>query len=281
MDDGSTDDTVAILESYRERLPLRVIDRGRVGNWVAMTNRGLAEASGRYGSILHQDDLWLPGRLAALRAALSSHPDVMVIHPVWFLDAKGARVGRWRSPLPTGRVSPPEQVMERLLVQNSFSLPGTVFPLDALGDQGLDERLWYTADWDLWLRLAARLPVLHLKRHLAAVRVHGSSITTTQAARVEDLRRQHEEVLRRHLPAWGIDGNRRRRVESAGRFSVDVNVTLAALASRRPARVGSLILDGLKLGPLGWGRYVRNSRIHERVGARLRAGLGRRPRVNG
>src|SRR5437660_9050514 len=44
VDDGSSDDTVGLLESYAGRLPLRVVRRERVGNWGANTNHGLTLA---------------------------------------------------------------------------------------------------------------------------------------------------------------------------------------------------------------------------------------------
>jgi glycosyltransferase involved in cell wall biosynthesis len=278
VDDGSTDDTVEILTSYAGRLNLEVIEQGRVANWVAGTNRGLSAAAAPLASILHQDDVWLPGRLAGVRRELGPQgSQMLLVHPVWFLNERGVRVGRWRCPLPTSRALGSDAVLERLLVQNFISLPGTVFPRPAaLEDGGLDERLWYTADWDLWLRLAGRLDTLYFPRTLGAVRLHGSSITTTEAARLDEFRWQHEEVLRRHLGRWRVDDRRRRRVQAAAEFSVGVNVTLAAMANRRPASISSLLGRGVRLGPVGWGRYVRNSRIHERVAARLRAGLGRR-----
>jgi GT2 family glycosyltransferase len=276
VDDGSTDDTVAILEGYAAKLPLTVIQQGRIGNWVAGTNRGLQAASGRYASILHQDDLWLPGRLDAVRGELAgrSH-DVLLVHPVWFLNQRGRFVGRWTCPLPTGEPIPSEAVMERLLVQNFVSIPGAAFPREvALAAGGMDEALWYTADWDLWLRLAGRIPTLYIQPTLGAVRLHGSSITTTETARLGEFREQHETVLRRHLETWSVNGRRRDRVRAAAEFSVDVNVTLAAMANRQPKSVSSLLGRWVRLGPAGWGRYLRNSRIHQRVGARLRAGLG-------
>jgi glycosyltransferase involved in cell wall biosynthesis len=281
VDDGSTDDTVDILRSYKDRLNLDIIEQGRLGNWVAGTNRGLRAASGRLVSILHQDDLWLPGRLATVRSELAAGGEgILLIHPVWFVDERGRRVGRWRCPLPTGRLLPPDSVLERLLVQDFVSLPGAVFPRAVALEEGLDEKLWYTADWDLWLRLASRLRTLYIAPTLGAVRVHGSSITTTETSRLDEFREQHEEVLRRHLAAWRADGRRRERVRAAAELSVEVNVTLAAMANRQPAKVGSLLGRALRVGPAVWGRYLRSSRIHERVGSRLRAGLGRR-RANG
>src|SRR5712672_1230348 len=76
VDDGSEDGTVAILEEYSSRLPLRIVRRARGGNWVASTNHGLSIARGEYACLLHQDDLWMDGRLQAVRAALDAVPGV-------------------------------------------------------------------------------------------------------------------------------------------------------------------------------------------------------------
>lgn len=61
IDDGSTDDTLAIVESYQDKLNIKLITKGRQGNWVANTNHALTEATGKYACFLHQDDLWLQG----------------------------------------------------------------------------------------------------------------------------------------------------------------------------------------------------------------------------
>ena len=66
VDDGSTDATPDILERFARSMPLRVVRSDHVGNWVAVTNRGLRMALGAYCSFLHQDDLWMPGRMDAL-----------------------------------------------------------------------------------------------------------------------------------------------------------------------------------------------------------------------
>jgi hypothetical protein len=64
-------------------------------------------------------------------------------------------------------------------------------------------------------------------------------------------------------------------VRRAARFSVEVNVALAALArgARPPWR--PLLAALTRLGPAGSVRYLRDSRISERLGARLRLRLSR------
>ena len=125
VDDGSTDSTLDVIRRYRHRLPLRVLSSERTGNWAANTNRALAEATGRYVSLLHQDDAWLPGRVAALKELFARNPGAaMALHPVWFIDASGWRLGMWQCPLPDdGGPIPPAAMLERLIVQNFVALP--------------------------------------------------------------------------------------------------------------------------------------------------------------
>lgn len=266
VDDGSTDQTLTILNHYRHRLHLRIENPGRTGNWVANTNRGLKMARARHLCFLHQDDFWLPDRLRLLRPLLDPGTPALVLHPSRFVDARGRFLGLWRCPLSAG-LHAPGRVIERLLVQNFIAIPAPIFPRQAALDVGgLDESLWYTADWDFWLKLAARGRTHYHPRPLAAFRIHGESQTMQGTARAEEMRQQLYLVLDRHLStAIG-----RGEIGSAARFSIDVNHALAAAASgRRPDWLG-LVRRFFTLGPGGWQRFLRDSRIVERVQARVR-----------
>jgi glycosyltransferase involved in cell wall biosynthesis len=70
VDDGSTDDSAAIAESYGP--PIRVIRQPNQGESVAR-NRGIAEAKGDWLAFLDADDWWLPEKLAE-QAKLMSLP---------------------------------------------------------------------------------------------------------------------------------------------------------------------------------------------------------------
>ena len=108
--------------------------------------------------MLHQDDLWLPGRVAAIRKWLRDAPEaVLHLTPAAIIDHNGRSLGIWRCPLPADTAVPAALMLERLLVQNFISAPTPVFGRDAwLACNGLDVDLWYTGDWDLWLKLAGR-----------------------------------------------------------------------------------------------------------------------------
>src|SRR4030095_8891170 len=65
VDDGSTDDTPAILRAYGDRLH---VVRGTHGGLAAARNLGLAVARGDWIAFHDADDLALPARLARLPA---------------------------------------------------------------------------------------------------------------------------------------------------------------------------------------------------------------------
>jgi hypothetical protein len=270
VDDGSSDGTVPLVERLTRGTDTRLLRPGRLGSWVAATNFGLRQARGEWCCLLHQDDLWLPGRLARLRAELPRARGALLLHDARFVDPDGAPLGDWRCPLAAGEVAS-DAFLERLLVQNFIAIPSPVFRrAEALRAGGLDEALWFSADWDLWLRLGALGPVRFLAEPLAAFRLHQASQTAARPASQAEWERQLSTVLDRHLAGWPVQGGRRRRVERAARASVAVNSALAAAA--RGARISwsPLALRLLGLGPPGWRRYLRDSRIVERLGARLR-----------
>jgi len=273
VDDGSADATPAILAEYARRLPLRVFLRPRVGNWVASTNYGLSVARGDYACFLHQDDVWLPDRLRVLRRLVDDEPGVaLFLHPARYIDHGGQQVGLWRCPLQAGKLRP-DVVVERLLVQNFIAVPAPLFArAAALRAGGLDEGLWYTADWDFWLRLAAAGPAVYYPRPLAAFRIHALSQTARGVSRADEMRRQIEQVLDKHLGPWEARCPGRAEVGRVARISAAVNHALACSAHGRRPDWLALARRFFALGPAGWWRFLRDSRIVERVPARLRAG---------
>ena len=279
VDDASTDETLAILESYRPRIDIKLVARDHnTANWMAGLNEGLWQARGDYACFLQHDDYWLDGRLRAAREALDRDPGaVLLLHASRFVDRDGESLGQWNCPLPEGRPVASEDVVERLLVQNFVATPAPIFRKDvALRVGGLDETLWYSADWDFWLKLAAEGPTIYLAEALSAYRIHNQSMTWWRTDdQIAEQRRQLEWVLDHHSSALEARRPVRPEVRRAARFSVVVNTTLAAHAHRPGVALLGLMAGLFGLGPSGWHRYLRDSRIEERINARLRAGMHR------
>lgn len=275
LDDGSQDDTAAIVRGYQASLPLKLVVQPHCGNHTVNSNRLMGMASGMYVCFLHQDDYWLPQRLARLRQVLLAQPElVMLVHPTRFINAARKTIGRITCPLPDGVALPPGEVLPHLLVQNFFTIVSTAIRRDTLrAIGGFDESLWYTGDWDLWLKLCQRGPCYYLRETLSVYRVHRQSQTITHS-NIPDFRKQFETVLERHLPQIPTQPHAA-AIGAAARASVELNILFFTLLHRTRIEWRRLLLAFLRLSPRAWGVLWRDARLTERIPSRLRAQLKR------
>jgi hypothetical protein len=156
------------------------------------------------------------------------------------------------------------------MVQDFISAPAPVFRKDAwLNCGGLDETLWYTADWDIWLKLAAFGPVFFHNEVTTGFRILGTSLTVRGSRNIDDFKSQMQTVFDRHLSRLSLP----KSAERAGRVSIDVNTALAAASAGDYRRLAKMISDILQLGPVTMHRYFRDSRLLDRLLPRIRARL--------
>lgn len=271
--DSSPDSATAdIVLRFSGRLRLRLEEKSSLPSWQTKTNKAAEMASADHICWLHHDDLWLEGRAAAIRNWICAAPKAALhLAGSQIIDEAGRSLGIWRCPFDSDGPLDPTMLLERLLVQNFISAPAPVYRKDAwLATGGLDENLWYTGDWDIWLKLAAQGPVHHHREVTTAFRVHGSSLTATGSRDSADFERQMQIVLDRHLPRLATH---RGRVHRAGIASIKVNGALAAAASGHLAPLLPALGRVLALGPAGIHRYIRDSRIADRLIPRVRAKL--------
>jgi len=159
VDDGSTDDTPAILDSYgQDIIVLRQPNQGVS----AARNRGIAESRAQLISFLDSDDLWLPQKLTHQVAFFQSNPDALICQTEETWVRNGVRVN------PKKR----HQKLSGMIFEPSLDLclvsPSAVMIRKTLFDTvGLfDESLPACEDYDLWLRVSCRYPVLLLDEPL-------------------------------------------------------------------------------------------------------------------
>jgi glycosyltransferase involved in cell wall biosynthesis len=278
-DDGSTDGSLDIIDTYARQGKIIPISGPRLGNWVTNSNQAVDRARGQVVTFLHQDDLWLPARLARLREACKRNPGGQLwIGPTRFIDPAGRIAGNWNLPFkPAAGSLDARRFVEHLLVQNFLGMPAPAFSRNtykALG--GMDERLWFAADWDLWIRLGAEAPVLVDLQATTGFRLHGESQTMVGADDAESMRLQTEAVRARHL--WRVlDPKDRDAIDRAGHFAAELNASLASAWSRQPIRWSALLRSFSSLGMRGGYRFARDARFIERVTARVRLALNPAP----
>ncbi len=178
VDDGSTDQTGAVIERYGQGL--RALRRQPGGQAAAM-NAGLEVAKGEWIAWLDDDDYFLPAKLRLQMRTLND-PQVGLAFTAHYL---GNAEGRPIEARPLPRFEPGEVL--RLLLRGSIFLgPTAMVRREAyaeLGDLPYDETLPRAADYAMWWRLARRWKIAVLQVPLTVVRRHSGNALDHARAR--------------------------------------------------------------------------------------------------
>lgn len=184
MDGGSTDETVAVLESYGDRLSYRCErDKGQPD----AVNKGIAATSGEIIAWLNSDDVYAPGALQAVLEVFENNPEVDVVYgDADHIDVNDAVIEAY----------PAEPFdLERFKERCIICQPAAFFRRRVVARFGaLDLRWQYTLDYEFWLRLAKGGAVFrHLPRKLAGSRFYPQTKTSgaklTVHAEINDMMR--------------------------------------------------------------------------------------------
>lgn len=188
VDDGSNDNTCAVL---RERFPtVQLIEQKNQGVSHAR-NQGIKKASSPWIAFLDSDDRWFENKLAVQMNAIDASTDCRLCH----CDEHWIRNGKRVNPMNKHKKHGGE-IFQHCLPLCAIS-PSAVLIHQALFDEvGLfDETLPACEDYDLWLRICAKHPVLFVDQAL-----------------LEKTGGHDDQLSRKH---WGMD---RFRLQALGKL---------------------------------------------------------------
>jgi len=173
VDDGSTDDTAAVVARHDADPRIRYLPGPHAERCVAR-NRGIAAARGPFIAFLDADDRWHPDKLARQVAVLAAAPDAGLCYtPARFVDAGDHALGLRKPPVAHAGWLFPE-----LMRGNCIILASVVARRDAVDEAGgFDESLPVCGceDWDLWLRIARRRRIVAVDEELTRYRQHAGN----------------------------------------------------------------------------------------------------------
>ena len=271
VDQGSQDQSVAIAESYSDKMDLQIVPAPDNKSWVQNTNLALSLAKAPRATLLHQDDLWRPGRAALLQEMFEQNPDAALwVHGSDYVDASGSVIGALAPSFgPRARNVERDEAVSRLLVQNTIAIPSAAFPVAAARELGgLDETLWYTADWQFWLGLAARGVTAWSSERMTAFRLHQGSLTISGSCDLDDFEAQLAAPLARNADVLPKDT--RDRLLSIAEASKLLNVWLASVFHGKRRPFWPVLRAILGLGPRGLITFINDTRIVARLLPRFR-----------
>jgi GT2 family glycosyltransferase len=178
IDGGSTDGTTELLAAEAQAGRLRFVSEPDDGLSDAF-NKGVAMATGDVVGWLNADDLYDPGALTAVAAAFEAAPQAE--WAVGRCKIIGGDSRESRKAVTAYKNFLLKRFSLRLFLTNNFvSSPATFVKRAVLGELGaLDTRFKYSADYDLWLRLARRGKPAYVNADVARFRMGEGSLSIT------------------------------------------------------------------------------------------------------
>jgi glycosyltransferase involved in cell wall biosynthesis len=188
IDDGSTDDTLAKLVKYGERI--RVVSQKNAGP-AAAWNRGILESRGEIVTFLGSDDIWLPTFVERQMSVLQRLGDEVPcsVSSCWlrFADGRGVPSFQYASLYPRDQEGVwlnPGEILATRFVQFGQNVAIRRAALEKAG--GFDEKLWLLEDYDLALKLSLQGPWGFVREPLVVWRQGtAANLSLSQKALVE------------------------------------------------------------------------------------------------
>lgn len=257
VDDGSSDGSVRVAESFRARLPLEVVALPENGGKVVAQNLGVRRASSSWVAILECDDVWFPSKLEEqVRFIEQWHEDAIPLVAVGcrgrHINAGGRDVGGFDFGL--HRLEDYEATRragDALVIPHS----GAMFRRDLFHlVGGYDDSYVGVDDVELWTRMAEHGAVVNIDRDLIFFRKHPASAS-------------HRQFRASYLSERRLDENVRRRQAAEPELSVEEHartMRAAPLSQRARDRKNELSSYAYKTGasiavngsPLRGGAYL-------------------------
>ena len=222
VDDGSADDTQAVLAALRHpRLRVLRIAHGGVA---AARNAGIAASSTPFVAFHDSDDVALPGRLAVPAEFLASHPDIdLVIQNGRMLPRENDPAGReepWIRPEVAVTLAARPIGVAEVFRWNLGQLQGMCFRRRALEAVGpLDGSFHILDDLDLVLRVTTTHRAVFLDVPAFAYRRHPGGIARNRGVVREESIRLADKLVAEHPEVLDVLGRGAFRKRQARRWA--------------------------------------------------------------
>ena len=216
IDDGSTDGTKDVVQQYDARVRYFYQKNQGVS---AARNRGIAESKGDYIAFLDNDDIWFPDKLELQVPIMEADPDVAmvftdgekfndvgVVEPTFKVPLEQARLkgGVLLNRITQMKTNDGSVIRDNFyhdLFLKSFVFNSSVLIRKSCLDQVgiIDASLLINSDYDLWIRMALKYPLVYLNRVTARWRVRADSLSGEMNIRNANYDRWDGLLFEKHL----------------------------------------------------------------------------------
>jgi glycosyltransferase involved in cell wall biosynthesis len=180
VDDGSTDNTVELIDSFRNPR-IHIFTVPHCGNIATLRNIGVQKSTGNWISFLDSDDTWAPQKLEIQLSALKKNTKQWCYGGFELMDETGAAI-----PSKYGAYHPFSGWIIRKIITyeataniSSIILSRSLF--EEVGGFNSDPELFCREDYEFVLRLSLHAEALAIDSVLVQIREHKNRTTNTLA----------------------------------------------------------------------------------------------------
>ena len=175
VNDCSTDDSVAIIESFAQKDPrIRIVHNATNLKLPNSLNAGFALSQGEYLTWTSDDNRFRPRALERMVDFLDEKPSVSLVYTDF------TRISSEGEVLKKEIAAPMNELIQSVVVGACFLYKRSLYK--ALGDYKAD--LFLAEDYEYWLRASLSFELAPLNEDLYEYRMHQSSLTATRKREV-------------------------------------------------------------------------------------------------
>jgi len=153
VNDGSSDNTLAVLKHLKETFDFKLIDNPKNFGLQKSLNIGVTESKGKYIARIDDHDLWIQNdKLSKQVAFLEKHSEIGLVGTGFRINGKDLI-----NPLTDS------EIRQQILMRCPFCHVTILMRRSVFNQVGnYDETLPYSEDWDLWLKIGAVSEIANL-----------------------------------------------------------------------------------------------------------------------
>jgi|AntDeeMetagen134_2_1112570.scaffolds.fasta_scaffold05685_2 glycosyltransferase involved in cell wall biosynthesis len=195
VDDGSTDDTGAIVQEFDDPR-VRYVPQTNRGD-AGARNKGLDSLETEFYAFIDADDRWHPNKLQRQIEVLDSTDAKLVHANARYIDADGKELGKHHDEPPT-TAEDRHQFLRSLFLNNVICTSSVVCHHSAIDEKRFDEDLYANSDHDMWLRVAENHRITYVDEILLQYRIHDGNISKNYENLFEDRKAVTETFSQRN-----------------------------------------------------------------------------------
>ncbi len=198
VDDGSTDETAEIVNSFNEPRIIYIWQKNK--GPAAARNTGIKRAQGKYIAFLDADDLWLREKLERQINFMEKNSEIGLLGTGCYeINHKGEMMSKKIFPTKN-------KILKKILIRYNPFIQSSIMLKKEIFDkkEGYNESFPQSEDYELWLRIAKNYKIANLPEYLVMKRYYKESLSPTKDKEqlLFVLKAKKKAILNDQYPKW-------------------------------------------------------------------------------